>query len=99
MVGLLGKYFCVVFVYVVVVVCGGDVGDVILVLVVVELVYNFMLLYDDVMDGDVICRGWLMVWSVWGVGVVILLGDVLYVMVVWILIGLIDECVVVRVIR
>ncbi|CKR15925.1 polyprenyl synthetase [Mycobacterium tuberculosis] len=64
-----------------------------------ELVHNFTLLHDDVMDGDATRRGRPTVWSVWGVGGAILLGDALHATAVRILTGLTDECVAVRAIR
>ena len=43
--------------------------------VAVELVHNFSLLHDDVMDGDVERRHRPTVWAVWGVPAAILAGD------------------------
>jgi geranylgeranyl diphosphate synthase type I len=43
--------------------------------VAVELVHNFSLLHDDVMDGDVQRRHRATVWAVWGVPTAILTGD------------------------
>ncbi|MFE3960686.1 polyprenyl synthetase family protein [Nocardia sp. NPDC059091] len=43
----------------------------------VELMHNFTLIHDDVMDGDHFRRGRPTVWAVWDVGGAILLGDVL----------------------
>jgi geranylgeranyl diphosphate synthase type I len=45
--------------------------------VAVELVHNFSLLHDDVMDGDVLRRHRPTAWSVFGAGPAILAGDVL----------------------
>jgi geranylgeranyl diphosphate synthase type I len=45
--------------------------------VAVELVHNFSLLHDDVMDGDVTRRHRPTAWSVFGVGAAILAGDAL----------------------
>ncbi|WP_051178421.1 polyprenyl synthetase family protein [Nocardia concava] len=44
----------------------------------VELIHNFTLLHDDVMDGDRTRRGRETVWSIWGIPDAILLGDVLH---------------------
>ncbi|RFZ69765.1 geranylgeranyl diphosphate synthase IdsB [Mycobacterium marinum] len=44
----------------------------------VELIHNFTLLHDDVMDGDSTRRGRATVWRVWGVNNAILLGDALH---------------------
>ncbi|WP_334028586.1 polyprenyl synthetase family protein [Nocardia terpenica] len=44
----------------------------------VELIHNFTLLHDDVMDGDRTRRGRETVWSVWGIPDAILLGDTLH---------------------
>ncbi|WP_054814860.1 polyprenyl synthetase family protein [Nocardia arizonensis] len=46
--------------------------------VAVELVHNFTLLHDDVMDGDRNRRGRPAVWTVWGVADAILLGDAIH---------------------
>jgi geranylgeranyl diphosphate synthase type I len=45
--------------------------------VAVELVHNFSLLHDDVMDGDTLRRHRPTVWAVWGVASAILTGDAL----------------------
>jgi geranylgeranyl diphosphate synthase type I len=45
--------------------------------VAVELVHNFSLLHDDVMDGDAERRHRRTVWSVWGESTAILAGDAL----------------------
>ncbi|MDQ7905764.1 polyprenyl synthetase family protein [Phytohabitans sp. ZYX-F-186] len=45
--------------------------------VAVELVHNFSLLHDDVMDGDTLRRHRRTVWAVWGVPSAILTGDAL----------------------
>ena len=45
--------------------------------VAVELVHDFSLLHDDVMDGDLIRRHRPAAWAVFGVGPAILAGDVL----------------------
>lgn len=44
----------------------------------VELTHNFSLLHDDIMDADLTRRGRATVWSVWGTGNAILLGDALH---------------------
>lgn len=43
----------------------------------VELVHNFSLIHDDVMDGDTERRHRPTVWSLWGVGPAVLAGDAL----------------------
>jgi geranylgeranyl diphosphate synthase type I len=45
--------------------------------VAVELVHNFSLLHDDVMDGDLTRRHRPTAWSVYGIGAAILAGDAL----------------------
>jgi geranylgeranyl diphosphate synthase type I len=45
--------------------------------VAVELVHNFSLLHDDVMDGDLTRRHRPTAWSVFGIGAAILAGDAL----------------------
>ncbi|MEV6560396.1 polyprenyl synthetase family protein [Nocardia sp. NPDC051756] len=44
----------------------------------VELVHNFTLLHDDVMDADQVRRGRPAVWAVWGIPDAMLLGDALH---------------------
>ncbi|KAA2265673.1 polyprenyl synthetase family protein [Solihabitans fulvus] len=56
---------------------GGDPVDAVPAAVAVELVHNFSLLHDDVMDGDLTRRHRRTVWSVFGVGQAILVGDAL----------------------
>ena len=45
--------------------------------VAVELVHNFSLLHDDLMDGDTERRHRRTVWAVWGAATAILAGDAL----------------------
>ena len=45
--------------------------------VAVELVHNFSLLHDDIMDGDTERRHWPTAWTVFGIGPAILAGDAL----------------------
>ncbi|MBL1074739.1 polyprenyl synthetase family protein [Nocardia sp. 2] len=49
----------------------------------IELVHNFTLVHDDVMDGDPIRRGRPTVWRVWGVDNAVLVGDALHGLAVW----------------
>ncbi|PPK68332.1 polyprenyl synthetase family protein [Actinokineospora auranticolor] len=44
----------------------------------VESVHDFTLIHDDIMDGDRMRRGRPTVWTVWGVGNAILVGDTLH---------------------
>ncbi|WP_067824004.1 polyprenyl synthetase family protein [Nocardia inohanensis] len=44
----------------------------------VELVHNFTLVHDDVMNGDAVRRGRPAVWRVWGAGDAVLVGDALH---------------------
>ncbi|GAB2554117.1 polyprenyl synthetase family protein [Nocardia heshunensis] len=43
-----------------------------------ELIHNFTLVHDDVMDRDRLRRGRATVWAIWGISDAILLGDVLH---------------------
>ncbi|MFS0694429.1 polyprenyl synthetase family protein [Streptomyces nitrosporeus] len=56
---------------------GGQAEAAIPAAVAVELVHNFSLLHDDVMDGDATRRHRLTVWSAFGTGNAVLLGDAL----------------------
>ena len=55
--------------------------------VAVELLHNFTLVHDDVMDGDLLRRGRATIWSVWGIPNAICLGDSLHASAVQILVN------------
>ena len=74
--------------------CAGDAaGDAARVAAAVELMHNFTLLHDDVMDGDRTRRGRPTVWSVWGVDNAIVLGDALHAAAIQILTDIRDQSV------
>ncbi|MFI6779277.1 polyprenyl synthetase family protein [Nocardia sp. NPDC050412] len=54
----------------------------------VELLHNFTLVHDDLMDGDTIRRGRVTVWRRWGVDEAVLLGDALHALAIRTLTGL-----------
>jgi len=56
---------------------GGEGADAVAAAVAVELVHNFSLLHDDVMDGDTTRRHRATAWTVFGTGAAILAGDAL----------------------
>ena len=56
---------------------GGEAEDAVPAAVAVELVHNFSLLHDDVMDGDTTRRHRATAWTVFGTGAAILAGDAL----------------------
>jgi geranylgeranyl diphosphate synthase, type I len=56
---------------------GGDAGAAVPGAVAVELVHNFSLLHDDVIDGDRERRHRPTVWALYGVGPALLVGDAL----------------------
>ncbi|KIA63922.1 polyprenyl synthetase [Nocardia vulneris] len=58
--------------------CGSTAHAALAAAAAVELVHNFTLLHDDVMDGDEVRRGRPAVWKVWGNADAILLGDALH---------------------
>ncbi|QUR66272.1 polyprenyl synthetase family protein [Mycobacterium spongiae] len=72
---------------------GDDSGDAARVAAAVELMHNFTLLHDDVMDGDRTRRGRPTVWSVWGVDDAIVLGDALHAAAIQILTDMRDQSV------
>jgi geranylgeranyl diphosphate synthase type I len=57
--------------------CGGTEDDAVPAAVAVELVHNFSLVHDDLMDGDTQRRHRATVWAVWGGSSAILTGDAL----------------------
>ena len=66
---------------------GGTVPKAVPAAVAVELVHNYSLLHDDVMDGDLTRRHRRTAWSVFGVNPAILAGDALLVLAVDVLAG------------
>lgn len=66
--------------------CGGTVEDAMPGAVAVELVHNFSLVHDDVIDDDVERRHRPTVWSVFGVGPAIIAGDALSTLAVQVLV-------------
>ena len=56
---------------------GGDPAEAVASAVAVELVHNFSLLHDDVMDGDTTRRHRPTAWTVFGTGAAVLAGDAL----------------------
>src|ERR1700678_624778 len=56
---------------------GGSAARGVMVAVAVELVHNFSLLHDDILDGDTERRHRPTAWTVFGVGAAILAGDAL----------------------
>lgn len=60
--------------------CGGTEDDAVPAAVAVELVHNFSLVHDDLMDGDTRRRHRATVWSLWGGSSAILTGDALVVL-------------------
>lgn len=57
--------------------CGGDPADAVPAAAAIELLHNFSLVHNEVMDADPLRRGRRTVWSVWGITNAILLGDAL----------------------
>lgn len=55
--------------------------------VAVELIHNFSLLHDDIIDGDVERRHRPTVWTVWSVGEAIIVGDALHALAFELLLG------------
>ncbi|WP_327141588.1 polyprenyl synthetase family protein [Nocardia sp. NBC_01327] len=53
----------------------------------IELVHNFTLIHDDVMDGDEMRRGRPTVWRVWGIDDAVLAGDAMHGLAIWTLAG------------
>lgn len=79
--------------------CDGDAGDAVMAAVAVELMHNFTLPHDDVMDGDATRRGRPTVWCLWGVTTAIVLGDALDAAAIRLVTDLCDQSVAVRAAR
>ncbi|WP_433574730.1 polyprenyl synthetase family protein [Nocardia brasiliensis] len=58
--------------------CGGTAADAVFAAAAIQLVHNFTLIHDDLIDDDIVRRGRPTVWSVWGKTNAILLGDALH---------------------
>ncbi len=58
--------------------CGGTPESATPAAVAAELIHNFTLIHDDVMDGDATRRGRPTVWAMWGLPAAVLLGDALH---------------------
>ncbi|MFI9402982.1 polyprenyl synthetase family protein [Nocardia sp. NPDC052316] len=65
--------------------CAADPANVAAAAVAVELMHNFTLVHDDVMDCDRLRRGRTTVWAVWGTAQAICLGDALHALAVRVL--------------
>jgi geranylgeranyl diphosphate synthase type I len=57
---------------------GGSLDDAIPAAIAIELIHNFTLVHDDIMDNDVLRRGVPTVHKLWGVPVGILAGDLMF---------------------
>ncbi|QVI23937.1 polyprenyl synthetase family protein [Nocardia tengchongensis] len=49
----------------------------------VEMVHNFTVIHDDIVDGDTVRRGRPAVWQLWGVDDAVLVGDALHSLAIW----------------
>lgn len=67
--------------------CGAAPGVAVPAAIAVELMHNFTLVHDDVMDADQMRRGRATVWSVWGVPQAICLGDALHALAIRVLVA------------
>ncbi|WP_024803524.1 polyprenyl synthetase family protein [Nocardia sp. BMG51109] len=67
--------------------CGADPRAALPGAAAVELVHNFSLVHDDIMDGDRLRRGRATAWAVWGVPAALCLGDTLHAEAIRILVG------------
>lgn len=59
--------------------CGGNIGEAVHAAVAVELLHNFTLIHDDIMDGDELRHGQSTIHKKWDEGVGILAGDAMFV--------------------
>ncbi|GAA1618368.1 polyprenyl synthetase family protein [Nocardia ninae] len=66
--------------------CGAGPHTALAAAAAVELVHNFTLLHDDIMDADQVRRGRPAVWTVWGIPDAMLLGDALHALAVRVLV-------------
>ncbi|QBS45561.1 polyprenyl synthetase [Nocardia sp. CS682] len=73
-----GKYLRPALVLATATACGGASADIGSAAAAVELIHEFSLLHDDVIDGDTLRRGRPTVWRVWGKPSAVLLGDAMH---------------------
>lgn len=59
--------------------------------VAIELLHNFSLVHDDVLDADRLRRGRTTVWARWGVPAAICLGDAIHAVAIQVLVGALPE--------
>jgi len=57
---------------------GGDINYVIPAAIAIEVLHNFTLIHDDIMDNDLLRRGVPTVHTIWGIPMAILAGDLLF---------------------
>lgn len=74
-----GKRLRPIFTLIAAEVCGGNIEEAIHAAVAVELLHNFTLIHDDIMDGDDLRHGQSTIHKKWDVGVGILAGDAMFV--------------------
>lgn len=67
--------------------CGAAPESAVPMAVAIELLHNFTLVHDDVMDADRIRRGRPTIWDRWGIPAAICLGDALHAVAIQVLIG------------
>ncbi|MFI6956480.1 polyprenyl synthetase family protein [Nocardia sp. NPDC050408] len=83
--GSSGKSLRPMLVFATAVACGAAEGPAVPAAVALQLVHDFSLIHDDVLDGDHTRRGRATVWSIWGVADAILLGDALHALAIQVL--------------
>jgi len=67
---------------------GGDINYVIPAAIAIELLHNFTLIHDDIMDNDLLRRGVPTVHTIWGIPMGILAGDLLFAKAFYILLSM-----------
>ncbi|MFB8281127.1 polyprenyl synthetase family protein [Nocardia colli] len=80
-----GKFIRAALVFAAAKACGGGIVTAAPAAAAVELIHNFTIVHDDVIDEDTVRRGRPTVWSVWGKTDAILLGDALHAIAVQVL--------------
>ncbi|WP_328387511.1 polyprenyl synthetase family protein [Nocardia sp. NBC_00416] len=86
--GRSGKGLRAALVFAVTAACGGAESTAVAAAAAIEMLHNFTLVHDDVMDADEMRHGRATVWRVWGSDAALVLGDAMHAMTIRMLLNL-----------